>query len=141
MKNIFFTDPNGKKHLVTDIECLKNSIIDNFEEYWMQGSGDGFFDFCEDEKEISTLMVGPNIAYGLYLRFIDVTTSLNLLSLYDESRLSEVAETAEEIYTSVGLFLPLEAAWKGILDFVKTGKPSSKIKWITPEDMPEDGNW
>ena len=92
---------------------FKSLIIDNFMNYWMQGSRDGFIDFHEND----------------------------LLSLNNENKLAEVAETAEEIYASIGLFLPIELAWEGILDFIKTGKASPKIKWITPEEIPEDGNW
>lgn len=141
MKSVIFTDPNGKKEEISDINLLKSIIIDDFESFWMQGSGDGFFDFYEDGKKISTLLIGPNINYGLYLHIIDNIRHLDLLSLNNENELSEVVETAEEIYASIGLFLPLELAWEGILDFIETGKTSSKIRWITPEKIPEDGNW
>ncbi len=99
------------------------------------------YEFWVDDKKISTLMLGPNIQYGLYLHYINWTEKEDLLSLYDENRLAEVAETAEEIYASIGLFLPKKKAWKAIQYFVKTGKPLSSITWITPKDIPESGNW
>lgn len=138
---VLFMDPNGTKDIITDTGNLKRRIIDNFSEFWMQGSGDGYLEFYEDDKLISTLMLGPNVDYGLYLHFIDRMNHMELLSLYDEDELSEVAETAEEIYASIGLFLPVELAWEGIKDFITTGKASSKIRWITPDQIPEDGNW
>lgn len=141
MKRVVFTDPNGEKIEITDINYIKRLIIDNFESFWLQGSGDGFIDFYEEGKKISTLLIGPNITYGLYLHFIDNISHSDLLSLNDENELTEVAETAEEIYASIGLFLPIELAWEGILDFIQTGKTSSKITWITPELIPEEGNW
>lgn len=141
MIQIVFTDPNGKENVIDNVDWLKSSIIDQFETYWLQGSGDGFIDFYEDDNKISTLMIGPNVKYGLYLHFIDNINKTDLLSLNNEDRLNEVAETAEEIYASIGLFLPVEVAWDGILDFISTGKTSSKVKWITPSDIPEEGNW
>ena len=50
-------------------------------------------------------------------------------------------ETAEEIYASIGLFLPKEEAWEEIQYFIETGKPLSSIMWITPDDISENGNW
>lgn len=141
LKSAIFTDPNGGKKMISDIKEFKRIVIDDFENFWMQGSGDGFIDFYEDDKKISTLMLGPNINYGLYLHFIDYINHFDLLSLNNENELTEVAETAEEIYASIGLFLPIELAWEGILDFIETGKTSSKIRWITPDSIPEEGNW
>lgn len=141
MKSVIFTDPNGEKKKISDANLFKSLIIDNFMNYWMQGSGDGFIDFHENDIKQSTLMIGPNIKYGLYLHYIDHSKHIDLLSLNDEKKLAEVAETAEEIYASIGLFLPIELAWEGILDFIETGKASPKIKWITPKDIPDDGNW
>lgn len=141
MKSVIFTDPNGEKRIISDANLLKSMIIDDFMNYWMQGSGDGYIDFYENDMKRSTLMIGPNIKYGLYLHYIDHSKHIDLLSLYDENKLTEVAETAEEIYASIGLFLPIELAWEGIMDFIETGKASPKIEWITPEGIPEDGNW
>lgn len=111
MTKSIFSGPNGEKETVSDIELLKSIIIDNFKAYWMQGSGDGYVEFYEDDRHISTLMLGPNVDYGLYLHFIDYMTKSEQLSLYDENQLSEVAETADEIYASIGLFLPIDLAW------------------------------
>lgn len=65
----------------------------------------------------------------------------DLLQLLNKEDLEEVLETAEEIYASKGLFLPVESAWEGIMDFIETGNPSSKIIWITPDNIPENRNW
>ena len=141
LKRVVFIDPNGNRNEITNIETLKGEIINKFETYWMQGSGDGFIDYYEDENKISTLLIGPNIEYGLYLHFVNKNGKNDLLSLYNKCKLDEVVETADEIYASIGLFLPIEVAWKVISDFVETGRASSKIEWITPGDIPENGNW
>lgn len=125
MIKVIFINPKGNKNVITDLNRTKKEIIDHFDEFWMQGSGDGYIEFWVDDKKISTLMLGPNIQYGLYLHYINWTEKEDLLSLYDENRLAEVAETAEEIYASIGLFLPKKKAWKAIQYFVKTGKPLS----------------
>ncbi len=141
MKKAVFRDPDGNETIISDTGWLRNIIVNQFETYWWQGSGDGFVDYYEDSKKTATLMIGPNVEYGLYLHFVDHISKKDLLSLYDKSKLNEVAETAEEIYASVGLFLPVETAWQAIQEFAETGNASSKICWITPDSIPDDGNW
>ena len=84
MKNIIFTNPNGEKETISDIKCFKSIIIDDFKTYWMQGSGDGFIDFYENDKKVSTLLIGPNIEHGLYLHYIDNIKHIEMLSLNSE---------------------------------------------------------
>ena len=141
MKKVYFTSPNGDTKQIVEVNELKEDIIGNFQEYWMQGSGDGYMEFFEDEQQTATLMIGPNKEHGIYLHYMDTKGKVDMLSLYDDKKLSEVAETADEIYASIGLFLPLELAWEGIKEFISTGKLSDKITWITPDDIPEEGNW
>lgn len=142
MKKVIFEDPCGNKESVTDIKLLKKLLIDEFNTYWMRGSVEGVFDFYDNDEKTSTLIVAPNTEYGLYLHFIDNISDTDLLSLNDEDTLYEVAETADELYVSVGLFLPVELAWDGIVYFIENGKTSPKIRWITPDDLPDDGgNW
>ena len=136
-----FRSPEGNDYEITDLIALKKEVIDDFDNYWMQGSGDGYIEYYIDDKLVSLLMLGPNIEYGLYLHYVDLVDNVDLLSLYDKSRLDEVAETADEIYASIGLFLPKERAWEGIQYFVETGKLLSSIMWITPDDIPDNGNW
>lgn len=144
MGKTYFMDPNGNYKEVTDLAKLKVDIVDNFETFWMDGSGDGYFEYFAENEEKTSLLIGPNVEYGMYLHFMDRDdkgNGVDLLSLYDAARLDEVAETAEEIYASVGLFLPVEKAWEAIVDFVERGKPSDKVTWITPDDIPDEGNW
>lgn len=139
---VIFNPPIGEPYELIDIENLKKDIIDNFNEYWLQGSGDGFFEYYDkNNNNISTLMLGPNINAGIYLHYIDELQKKDLLSLYNKEKLNEVLETAEEIYVSKGLFLPLNIAWNAIKYFMETGLPTPGVKWIYPEDIPENGNW
>jgi hypothetical protein len=61
--------------------------------------------------------------------------------LNDINNLDDVAETANDIYASIGLFLIKETAWKGIKKFLQTGELSKDIEWSTPDVIPEDGNY
>lgn len=63
------------------------------------------------------------------------------LAVYDESKLETVVDVYYELYTSEGLLLPPELAWKGIQYFIKTGGKSPELKWITPDMLPDSGNW
>ncbi len=79
MKKVYFTSPNGDTKEIVDINMLKENIIDNFERYWMQGSGDGYMEFFEDKEQIATLMIGPNKEYGIYLHHIDEKNKIDML--------------------------------------------------------------
>ena len=141
VKKVLFTNPNGREIEIEDIHFLKLDLIDNFIDYWMQGSGDGYFDFYLNGKRISSLYLGPNINEGLYLHYVDRVNKKDLLSLKDINQLHEVVETAEEIYASKGLFLDLNNAWEAICYFFNNGTNSPKVEWITPDLIPADGNW
>ena len=60
VKKVLFTNPNGREIEIEDIHFLKLDLIDNFIDYWMQGSGDGYFDFYLNGKRISSL---PQLQY------------------------------------------------------------------------------
>jgi hypothetical protein len=137
---VVFNDGNGVETEVNDLDYLKNRIIDQFEVFCSEGSGDGFIDYRDNGHEV-TLMIEPNPDYGIYLRFVDDEEGIELLSLSDKNNLSEVVEVNDDLYASLGLFVPIEEAWKAISDFVTTGRASDRIEWISVEDMPEDGNW
>lgn len=75
-------------------------------------------------------------------RYVNLNTSEEKLSLYDETKLNEVEDGANcRLYVSTGCFLPKEMAWEVIRYFLETGKASDKIRWISPDDIPEDGNY
>ena len=62
------------------------------------------------------------------------------LSLGDRSRLSEVV-CPDDWKVSAGLFVPTDKAWLVIRQFCESGTRSNDIEWITPDDMPDDGNY
>lgn len=136
-----FHQPTGDVIENISISEMKKYIVDEFREYWMQGSGDGFIDYFIDGSNKYSMMIGPNEKYGIYLHYIDNEKDDNWLSLYDKDYLNTVAETADEIYASIGLFLPIEKAWEGIKEFLLTGKRSESITWVKPDIIPEMGNW
>lgn len=145
LKKCIFHTPDGDELSLTDISYLKPKMIGDFNNYWSIGSGDGLMEYYDESgNNTSSLIIETNTDCGIYLHYmenISYKDRKDLLSLYDETELSVVVEGADEIYASKGLFLPLELAWEGICYFVSYGKPFSKIKWITPDDIPDDGNW
>lgn len=102
-------------------------------------------DLFENSRLLDTMLVSPHSESGIYLQYIensgDAKNYITYLSLYDDSKLNETLETFDEIYASRGLFLPIDLAWNAVLDFITSGARSSKITWITPESIPEGGNW
>ena len=45
MIKVIFINPKGNKNVITDLNRTKKEIIDHFDEFWMQGSGDGYIEF------------------------------------------------------------------------------------------------
>lgn len=124
-----------------ELDELKTYIVDEFYDFWCNGIGEGYIEFFNDNKLVSSLYIGPNEDYGIYLKFINEETYDELLSLYDSNLLDEVVETSDEIYVSKGLFLPIELAWIGIKEYILKGTLTNKINWVNPEIIPEGGNW
>lgn len=143
MKRIVFNAPEDSEEItVRDLGQLWSEMIDDFTEYWQDGSGEGDIQIFENNQLQSTLMIEPSIELErIYLHFIDNLNGEDWLSVYDRENLEETIEIVEEVYASAGLFLPLELAWKGIEEYVRTGRRTGQIDWITPKEVPENGNW
>ncbi len=137
-----FYHPRGKAIKNIDLFQMKTYIIDEFENYWFSNTSDTEIQYFEDNELMSGLTIGVNQTYGIYLKYVNLNTFEEKLSLYDESKLNEVVDGANcELWASTGLFLPKELAWEVIKEFLETGKASDKIKWISPDDIPENGNY
>lgn len=136
-----FHQPTGDVIENISIDKMKKYIVDEFLTYWRQGSGDGYIDYYVDESKQYTMMIGPNENHGIYLQYLDHVKQETWLSLENDHHLEDVAETADEIYASIGLFLPIETAWEGVKAFLLTGNRSEKIMWTEPHIIPENGNY
>lgn len=135
-----FYPPKGKAIKNIDISQMKRYIIDEFESYWFDDTSDASIQCFQNNKHISDMIIGTNIEYGIFLHYI--SRNEDKLSLYDETKLHEVEDGANcELWVSTGLLLPKELAWEVIKEFLETGKASDKIRWISSDDIPEDGNY
>lgn len=143
MKHTLFIS-SFENNAIKDIDpkLMHKYIIDYFENYWFSNTNDTEIQYFEDNELMSGLTIGVNQTYGIYLKYVNLNTLEEKLSLYDESKLNEVVDGANcELWASTGLFLPKELAWEVIKEFLETGKASDKIKWISPDDIPENGNY
>lgn len=82
---------------------------------------------------------GNNMGY--YLHYINNKEKLERLSLGNSERLTEIIEYDVDCYVSAGLFIPINIALKEIEFFCKTGNITNNIKWISPDEVPAEGNW
>ncbi|MBR1599071.1 MAG: hypothetical protein IJ661_09200 [Lachnospiraceae bacterium] len=75
--------------------------------------------------------------------FIGISDNTGIhLSISDENKLNEVIDVwGDGMYISKGLFVPDFLAWEGIEEYITLGRLCDKINWITPNDLPEDGNY
>jgi len=141
---IKFETPNGSIIDEPNANDLRKNMIDNFPDYWHQGTGAAAISRFDNEKCKQELLILPSDEYGIYLKYLIVKNGRVVdewLSLEDPSRLDTCAECSYEWYASVGLFLPIEKAWITINEFLISGNRSNQIDWIKPEEMPDDGNW
>lgn len=96
---------------------------------------------CKEGDKKSTLSVAALKDYGVYVGFFD--KNRQWLSLSDRAKLNSVLDVwgDEGLYVSEGLFISPQVAWRYIREFVLTGNVTVDGDWITPDDLPEDGNY
>lgn len=145
MNKVVYQAPNGSEFILHDLVELKNHVLNEFPDYWHEGHGGGIISWLDDEKCTRQLLILPNDDYGIYLQYIDKRKNEKSyetwLSLQDSNNLSEeTAEYSDELYASIGLFLPVGKAWLAIEEFCETGE-TDKIDWIEETAMPEDSNF
>jgi hypothetical protein len=135
---IWYQGPNGESDPPSHEE-LERRIVDLPAEYWSQGSGN----VTLQHDSGAELLVLPNLAHGIYLRYYANRADANdvWLSLEDRNALERTAECAHEWYASVGLFLRSDRAWLAVKEFCETGRRSDRVRWIRPIELPDDGNW
>lgn len=158
MEKLIFEGTDSKETIISaeNIPEIYEKLIKGFPDYWKQGNSGCLFSLYEDEVIMKRLGVGFYDELGLcltYEEFYDKEVgtvtgkkticrmSDPLLAVYDETKLDRVVDIDCELYVSEGLLLPPGLAWKGIEEFIKTGEKSSGLKWIDPDELPEEGNW
>lgn len=153
MNKMIYSDPDNNEFLISceDIPDLYKKLIGKFPEYREQGNCSGIFEIFIDNVIQKRLSIGFFEELGLCLTYEDfydtviknrvLRQSKASLAVYDESTLGEVVDIYCELYVSKGLLMPPVLAWKGIEYFIRNGEKSDELKWITPYDLPEEGNW
>lgn len=102
--------------------------------------GDVFVGYkSEDVESYMDIIDGNDMGY--YLHYINSKEKFEKLSSGSSERLTEVIEYDVDCYASAGLFVPVDTALKEIEFFCKTGSITDNIKWINPNEVPEEGNW
>ncbi|MDE5557240.1 MAG: hypothetical protein K2J32_06035 [Ruminococcus sp.] len=139
MKYTHYYSPMDEIITNIDANILYNDIIKNFKNYWSSVStAYAEIHYFEDEESIATLIINVHLDYGIYLRY---ESNEEKLSVFDKNKLNEIIWIKDLYDFSMGLYLPPELAWKGIKEFLETGTASKEIEWISPDDIPEGGNY
>lgn len=100
----------------------------------------GYINVHDNGVKTATIAIASLRDYGVFIGYSD--RNEEKLSLADRSRLDSVLDVwGDGLYVSEGLFIEPEKAWKAITEFVSSGKITQDIEWITPDDIPEDGNF
>jgi len=139
MKYTKYDRPDEKMIINIDPNIVYNDIVKNFKNYWSSVSVSCVeVQYFEDDELVASLFINVHLDYGIYLNYS--SRGEEKLSVFDKSKLNEIVWTRDVCDFSLGLFLPPELAWKGIKEFLETGTASKEIEWITPDDIPENGN-
>ncbi|MDE6670713.1 MAG: hypothetical protein K2K16_00800 [Ruminococcus sp.] len=140
MKYTEFYPPTGKTIKNIDIQTMHKYIVENFKEYWSDGQGAEIHYFEDDFS--ATLSVSVNLNYGFYLNYSNSNIDeAEKLSLSDINRIEDIIESTDGLEVSSGLFIPPVSAWEAIRTFLEKGKPSQKIQWIEPDNLPENSRF
>jgi len=142
MQEILLSGPSGSGHVLMDshefISHVRKFPCDN----WREG---GAVITIKTNDKTSKLIIVPMLGHGIYMQYCEEDQSGRiqrmLLSLRDRTRLSQVVEAADEYYASEGLFICPELAADAVGYFIETGMLPQSIEWISPAELPEEGNY
>ena len=74
MKRIVFNAPEDSEEItVRDLGQLRSEMIDDFTEYWQDGSGEGDIQIFENNQLQSTRMIEPSIELERILSLIHIS--------------------------------------------------------------------
>jgi hypothetical protein len=112
-------------------------------EYWTTGAlgGSILFKNPEWEHRLIVIVFGVNNFYFQYVEMLDGAPKKTLLSVANAKELNIVVKSNSDWNASLGLFLGPATATEVVRHFLQTGMPSSGIEWISPSDLPDNGNW
>lgn len=107
--------------------------------------GEGFPEGCgylyTDAAPEASLCVAAARGHGVFLGYQRKgRPDSRRLSLRDREALDRLVEV-DGLDVSEGLFLPPELAWQAIRAFARDGGAGGEARWITPEEMPAEGNY
>lgn len=89
-------------------DIIYKSLFSNFNEYWFECNSTAELAYMKDGKLISHLSISAEYS-EISLHYTDFTEK-NILSIFNITKLNETITTIDDIYISVGLFIPIEPA-------------------------------
>ena len=94
----------------------------------------------KDNEPQAQLCLAAADDLGMFLRL--TADGTEYLSCGDADDLAETVDVrGDDLLVSRGLFIPVRTALSAIRYFAENGQPDPAVKWIKPEDLPEDGNY
>jgi len=122
---------NGKVKSLSDLKAIlvKNDVIPDLLGTLSVEDILGVSIFICAEKEL-----------GLH---IGITDNEDMhLSLGNKDTLDETVDVwGDGLYISKGLFITPHLAWKALEEYIISQRLCDEVKWITPDDIPEEGNF
>ncbi|MBR1555987.1 MAG: hypothetical protein IJ644_11445 [Oscillospiraceae bacterium] len=136
MKHFMMECPNGEDWEGSDLNALYQAMITDYVNFWYTENSETEIRYYLKQASwskpcFSGLMAKADCTDDEMILLEYSSKEKYLYSLYDETKLSVSKMIFNSDEYSAGLFLPKELAWLAIKDFLETGKPSDKIRWIS----------
>lgn len=141
MKHFMMECPNGEDWEGSDLNALYQAMITDYMNFWCDNNGETIIRYYQGKADWSKRDFSEMVARADFtddeMIFLEYSSNNRnaLYSLCDETKLSVSKMSIIGDKYSAGLFLPKEIAWLAIKDFLETGKPSDKIRWIASKDV------
>ena len=125
-----FAESGGKVKSLSDLKAIfvKNDVIPDL------------LGILSVEDMVSLSLICAEKELGLH---IGITDNEDMhLSLGNKDTLDETVDVwGDGLYISKGLFITSHLAWKALEEYIISQRLCDEVKWITPDDIPEEGNF
>ncbi len=133
----FFSTPDGDFVTNPDREWLRDLILNQGEDYWNAGAGQGSLKYSGPDGTVELLLTMERSS-GFYLEFID-QNSVYYVSLgngtFEETVTAFVG--GEPLILPCAFFVSREQAWTAVEEVCNTGQRSAALTWKNRSEV----NW
>jgi hypothetical protein len=131
MNKLIFCPPKGEIIHNPDRELLRQIILKDDAEYWLNGSKDAGLHFESGEKKSQLILrFRKGLGYCVYYEADINDLPLVLNSNSPDREIIELKESGNILKLPKSYFVQASVAWEAVDEFMRSGKPTSNGQWI-----------